>query len=335
MSAQVVGKVNGRDVAIVNGKLVYVDTGARIESDGIESGREDPFAPVGAPPAQLEDDDRLGGTDRVTPAGVESKGTNMGRMSLERANELTGGYQMGNLANYFGTRPASPVQTGNSVSDLETAGGARSNGGNGTTVAEAVAQGQSINPAAPGKNTAYDTMDQSRQIGMPALSPQMSRQAMFNFLDSEGSVMQQLAARDAGLGLLRQGGQYFANINGEMQPISKKQYDSVVRRDSTAIGGVIQEFDDEFRMPGDNAPPQTSSPFASSIQQPLFSDTRQVPEAVAGATQRAFAAGADSVVDFYPGVFEAAVKTMPGYAEDFYRANQMPIDNITDELYEF
>ena len=292
-------------------------------------------------PAQLEDDDRLGGTDRVTPAGVQSKGTNMGKMSLERAVELNGGYQMGNLANYFGTRPASAVQNGESVSDMEFMGMntaeavARANGGSIETVIDANGMSTTINPAAPGKNTAYDTMDQSRQIGMPALSPQMSRQAMFNFLDSEGTVMQQLAARDAGLGLLRQGGQYFANINGEMQPISKKQYDSVVRRDASAIGGVIQEFDDEFRMPGDNAPPQTSSPFASSIQQPLFTDTRQTNEAVAGATQRAFAAGADSVVDFYPGVFEAGLKTMPGYAEDFVRANQMPIDNITDELWEF
>ena len=335
MSAQVVGKVNGRDVAIVDGKIVYVDTGARVESDGVESGREDPFAPVTTPSAELEDDDRLGSTDRETPLGVESKGTNMGKMSLERANELTPGYQMGNLANYFGTRPASPVQTGNSVSDLETAGGARSNGGNASTVAEGVAQGETINPAAPGKNTAYDSMDQSRQIGMPALSPQMSRQAMFNFLDAKGGPMQQLAARDAGLGLLRQGGQYFANINGEMQPISKKQYDSVVSRDADAIGGLIQEFDDSFRMPGDNAPPQTSSPFASSIQQPLFTDTRQVPEAVAGATERAFAAGAESVVDFYPNIFQDSVATAPGYAEDFFRANQMPIDNITDELYQF
>ena len=292
-------------------------------------------------PAQLEDDDRLGGTDRVTPEGIESKGTNMGKMSLERANELTGGYQLGNLANYFGTRPASALQSGESVSDMEFMGMdrneavARANGGTIETLIDANGMSTTINPAAPGKNTAYDSMDQSRQIGMPALSPQMSRQAMFNFLDAGGGPMQQLAARDAGLGLLRQGGQYFANINGEMMPISKKQYDSVVRRDEDAIGGILTDIDDEFRMPGGNAPPGTSTPFASAVQQPLFEDTRQTNEAVAGATQRAFAAGAEAVVDFYPGVFEAAVKTMPGYAEDFYRANQMPIDNITDELYEF
>jgi len=327
-AAVVVGKINGRNIGDVDGKLVFLDTGK-------------PVNQVEAPPAELEDDDRLGSTDRKTPLGVESKGTNMGKMSLERANELTGGYPMGNLANYFGTRPASPMQSGESVSDMEFMGMptgeavARANGGSVETVIDANGMSTKINPAAPGKNTAYDSMDQSRQIGMPALSPQMSRQAMFNFLDAGGGPMQQLAARDAGLGLLRQGGQYFANINGEMMPISKKQYDATVRRDEGAIGGILQDLDDDFRMPGDNAPPGTSTPFASSVQQPVFNQVRQSVEAVSGATEKAFNATKNAVTDFYPGVFEAAVKTMPGYAEDFYRANQMPIDNITDELYEF
>lgn len=292
-------------------------------------------------PAQLEDDDRLGGTDRVTPAGVESKGTNMGRMSLERADALTPGYQMGNLANYFGTRPASAMQTGESVEDTEFMGAspaeaaARVNGGSVETLIDANGMQTKINPAAPGKNTAYDTMDQSRQIGMGSLSPQMSRQAMFNFLDSGGGPVQQLRARDAGLGLLREGNQFYANINGEMQPISEKQYKAVVNRDETAIQGLLTDVPDAARMPGGNAPPQTSTPFASSVQQPLFADTRETNEAVAGATQRAFAGGMQQGVDFYQTAYSEAIPGMPGYAEDFYRANQMPIDNITDELYQF
>ena len=131
---------------------------------------------------------------------------------------------------------------------------ARANGGSVETVIDAQGMRTTINPAAPGKNTAYDTMDQSRQIGMGSLTPQMSRQAMFNFLDAEGGPMQQLRARDAGLGLLREGGNYYANINGQMQPISQKQYNSIVRRDEGAIAGLLQNLDDDFRMPGGNAP---------------------------------------------------------------------------------
>ena len=111
-AAVVVGKIDGRNIGKVDGKLVFLDTGK-------------PINQVVAPAAELEDDDRLGSTDRVTPEGVQSSGTNMGKMSLERADALTPGFQMGNLANYFGTRPASSTQTGESVSDLEFMGASR------------------------------------------------------------------------------------------------------------------------------------------------------------------------------------------------------------------
>lgn len=250
--------------------------------------------PTRPPVEELEDDERLGETDRVTPAGVISKGTNMGKMSLARANELTPGYEMGNLSNYFG----GPTTSG----EVE------------------------------------DSMDQSRQIGMGGLSPQMSRNAMFNFLDSDGTPVQALRARDAGLGLLRDSGNYYANIGGEMQQISQKQYNSIVRRDEGAIQGILQDLDDNFRMPGGNAPPQTSTPFASSVQQPLFEEPigrMQAP--LPGFTENAYNSATRLGADVFPGVYQQNPNASVGigFAEDFYRANQAPIDNLTDELYKF
>ena len=240
-------------------------------------------------------------SQRESADGVQASGISMSGLA--------------NLSNYFGNGPESiigVVINGDRKTDLSP-----------EALKEAQDSWRNSNPSARAANFIYDAQDQDRTLPM-------SRGAMNAFMNApDGSPMAQIRARNAALGITEQNGKKYVNINGQMREMSDQEYRSVVSRNSEGISGLLQKYDENFVMPGGNAPPQASSPTASTLQQPRF-DSTIVDEAVPGSSERFASVMQDKNNDFFGKVYQNAAPGNYTTAEDFSRANQMPINTVED-----
>ena len=259
-------------------------------------------------------------TTLVTEDGLEQTGRDLGAISLDAAKGLAGPNTLADLANYFGSGGTAENIIGTIVN------GTRYTNLDEDALIDAQEAWQDSNPNERRSNFIYDNLEQER--GVP-----MSQAAGRAFLDApSGSPMAQIRARNAALGIVEgAGGTRYAQVNGQMVELNDAQYRSIVDRDSNAIGGILTDLDPDYMMPGGNMPPQTSTPVASTVQQPKFNQA-PLPEIATGISEKARQVMMQKAGQILPKVYAGNTPSMQQMdwtaLEDFYRSNQMPVNNL-------
>ena len=267
-------------------------------------------------------------SSRVTDDGLYSSGVSLGGLSLDDAQKkVVGGYSLSDLGSYFGDRPMASGDV--SVEDMQTMG---------VNPAEALARskGAAVNVDINGgdMSVSIDHANHSYDLPGGGLATQMSRRAMSSFLDAEGGPRQQIAARNAALGIVEgDGGIKYANVNGQMVKLTDQMYKSIVNRDNKAIAGTLAQAAQLQDIggpvsPGGNAGPGVTPAAPSATQQPTFEQAsmESIPE-ISEVAKRVMAEKGKQM-----GPRIAARYGDPGITpmmtEDFLRAAQKPINNV-------